>query len=87
MCAFAGFYNPFQDYKKDEPRYETILKKMCEVQKHRGPDNSGVWLFEQGGLCHARLSIIDLTTGDQPMKKSRRRIYLWNHIQRRNLQY
>lgn len=70
MCAFAGFYNPFQDYKKDEPRYETILKKMCEVQKHRGPDNSGVWLFEQGGLCHARLSIIDLTTGDQPMKKA-----------------
>ncbi len=66
MCGIAGFYNPDHDYQKDKAYYENILEQMSETQKHRGPDDSGIWLFPQGGMSHARLSVIDLTTGRQP---------------------
>ena len=34
---------------------------------HRGPDGTGIKVFKNAGLAHARLSIIDLATGDQPI--------------------
>jgi asparagine synthase (glutamine-hydrolysing) len=40
---------------------------MIETLCHRGPDESGVYLDDQVGLGHARLSIIDLTSGVQPI--------------------
>ncbi|KEZ91334.1 asparagine synthase (glutamine-hydrolyzing) [Lacrimispora celerecrescens] len=70
MCGIAGFYNPVRDYQKDKAYYENILKQMSETQRHRGPDDSGIWLFHQGGMSHARLSVIDLTTGRQPITKT-----------------
>ena len=70
MCGIAGFYNPDRNYLKDKSYYENILEGMSQTQRHRGPDDSGIWLFQQGGLSHARLSIIDLTTGRQPIKKT-----------------
>lgn len=71
MCAIAGFYHPQKDYRNEKSYYEEILKKMAAVQRHRGPDDFGFQLLEHGGFSHARLSVIDLTTGDQPMKKVR----------------
>ena len=43
---------------------------MNDLLRHRGPDGEGAWQHEKGcvGLAHRRLSIIDLSTGDQPMK-------------------
>lgn len=70
MCGIAGFYNSNRNYFKDRTYYETVLEKMSAAQRHRGPDDSGIWLFEHGGLSHARLSIIDLANGSQPMKKT-----------------
>lgn len=70
MCGIAGFYNPNRNYQKDNIQYQSILERMSATQRHRGPDDSGIWLFEHGGLSHARLSIIDLTNGRQPMKKT-----------------
>ncbi|WP_077611471.1 asparagine synthase (glutamine-hydrolyzing) [Clostridium sp. Marseille-P2415] len=70
MCGIAGFYNPNQDYQEDKFHYEDILERMSAIQRHRGPDDSGIWLFKHGGMSHARLSIIDLTNGRQPMKKT-----------------
>lgn len=70
MCGIAGFYNPNRNYVKDRTYYENVLESMSAAQKHRGPDDSGIWLFEHGGLSHARLSIIDLANGSQPMKKT-----------------
>lgn len=70
MCGIAGFYNANRDYLRDRTRYENVLEQMSAVQRHRGPDDSGIWLFEHGGLSHARLSIIDLANGSQPMKKT-----------------
>lgn len=63
MCGIAGFYQ-FND-KKD--RRVNILKKMLTRIKHRGPDESGIYLSDKIGLGSVRLSIIDLKTGTMPL--------------------
>lgn len=70
MCGIAGFYNPHDHYLKEKEHYESVLQSMAERLRHRGPDDAGRWLWEHGGLAHARLSIIDLAGGHQPMVKS-----------------
>jgi asparagine synthase (glutamine-hydrolysing) len=40
---------------------------MVSIQQHRGPDKSGAYLDDHIGLAHARLSIIDLGGGTQPI--------------------
>jgi asparagine synthase (glutamine-hydrolysing) len=52
---------------------------MAESQRHRGPDDSGVWLAPDGraGLSHRRLSILDLSTaGRQPFSDDERDVHL-----------
>ena len=46
MCGIAGFLNPRNNDKKTEKEIYQILKKMNEVQRHRGPDDDifGKWL-------------------------------------------
>ena len=70
MCGIAGFYNPHDHYLKEKEHYESVLQAMAERLRHRGLDDAGRWLSEHGGLSHARLSIIDLAGGHQPMVKS-----------------
>ena len=63
MCGFTGFW---QNGKSDA----AIAEGMADQLRHRGPDDSGVWLDEEAGLAlaHRRLSIIDLSSaGHQPM--------------------
>ena len=60
MCGIAGFYN-----KKDKK--EEIIKKMADKIAHRGPDGEGYYINDKIALAHRRLSIIDLSTGGQPM--------------------
>ena len=45
----------------------SILLAMREAQLHRGPDEAGLYLGEGMGLAHRRLSIIDLSHGQQPI--------------------
>jgi dihydrofolate synthase/folylpolyglutamate synthase len=45
-----------------------LLKKMVGAIGHRGPDGSGIYLDDRAGLGHARLSIIDLEGGAQPIR-------------------
>ena len=40
---------------------------MIGALRHRGPDEFGVYRDHRAGLAHARLSIIDLATGQQPL--------------------
>lgn len=69
MCGIAGFYQPDKDYQLTRDYSCSILSRMSRVLRHRGPDSSGIWLGKEGGLAHARLAIIDLIGGGQPMIK------------------
>ena len=67
MCGIAGVLNPSLT---EIPNLNRRLEVMNQLLRHRGPDGEGAWEHERGcvGLAHRRLSIIDLSTGDQPMK-------------------
>lgn len=56
----------FQLNGSQEISLET-LERMTAALYHRGPDESGIYLDDSVGLGHTRLSIIDLSTGQQPM--------------------
>jgi len=62
MCGIAGIFNYSAPNK---PVSENILKKMLSVIRHRGPDESGIYLGNNIGIGNVRLSIIDLSTGQQ----------------------
>ena len=62
MCGIAGilFFNT-------DTVQSALLKKMTRSMSHRGPDSEGIFHTNQIGLCHRRLSIIDLSTyANQP---------------------
>jgi asparagine synthase (glutamine-hydrolysing) len=63
MCGIAGLV--FAD--RHHPIDEQLLSRMTDVMRHRGPDADGFHLGAGVGLGHRRLSIIDLSTGDQPI--------------------
>jgi asparagine synthase (glutamine-hydrolysing) len=44
-----------------------LLLQMCATMRHRGPDDEGIYIGKNIGLGHRRLSIIDLSTGHQPL--------------------
>lgn len=71
MCGIAGFSNIKADYTKDFFKWHNVLNKMKQVLKHRGPDDEGDLLTPQVGLAHRRLSIIDLSRGQQPMTREK----------------
>jgi len=62
MCGIAGFFGPIDDELADR-----MQKSMMAAVHYRGRDDEGSWRDTSAGLVHARLSIIDLTTGHQPM--------------------
>ena len=64
MCGIAGIYNY---HSPNEPSLELSIKKMLSVIRHRGPDESGMYLGKNLGIGSVRLSIIDLASGQQPM--------------------
>lgn len=66
MCGIAGIINLKREIHHN---LENHLEVMNTLQAHRGPDGHDTWQHENGhvGFAHRRLSIIDLSTGDQPM--------------------
>ena len=62
MCGICGIFQNNQR-KVDE----RLLSEMNDTMIHRGPDGAGIFKGPFCGLGHRRLSIIDLSTGDQPM--------------------
>ena len=64
MCGIAGVYNY---HSSKEPSTERNVKGMLSMIKHRGPDESGVYLDRNVGIGNVRLSIIDLSSGQQPL--------------------
>lgn len=63
MCGICGF-------TKTNTDSDQILKNMCNVMAHRGPDGEGRYLDDNIALGHRRLSLIDLEGGSQPMVRS-----------------
>ena len=63
MCGIVGILNLNGASQIDK----TILNNMNESQLHRGPDAGGLHIEDHVGLGHRRLSIIDLSSGKQPM--------------------
>ena len=67
MCGIAGFSNFNRNFTEEAGKWYAILQQMNHSQKHRGPDEDGVWLSRKCGLSHVRLSILDPAGGQQPM--------------------
>jgi asparagine synthase (glutamine-hydrolysing) len=69
MCGIAGIFVLDRESRSAPQRAPTreALSRMCTALTHRGPDEFGVYRDRQVGLAHARLSIIDLSTGQQPL--------------------
>lgn len=63
MCGIAGIVN----FGQSHPPSEQELTCMLAAIKHRGPDESGIYLGPGIGLGNVRLSILDLSSGQQPM--------------------
>ncbi|MGH8145752.1 MAG: XrtA/PEP-CTERM system amidotransferase [Rhodanobacteraceae bacterium] len=63
MCGVAGIVLSHNSGIVNEK----ILLAMRDAQIHRGPDEAGLYLGKGVGLGHRRLSIIDLSHGQQPM--------------------
>jgi asparagine synthase (glutamine-hydrolysing) len=63
MCGIVAIYDPNGGVQPDS------LARATARLHHRGPDAQRQWIAPHGrvGLGHARLSIIDLVTGDQPI--------------------
>jgi asparagine synthase (glutamine-hydrolysing) len=64
MCGIAGVVALDDGAVLPE---RDALGRMCSALRHRGPDEFGTYRDERAGLAHARLSIIDLSTGQQPL--------------------
>lgn len=63
MCGIAGIVN----MGDGEPPEEANLRRMLGMIRHRGPDEFGLYFDEHAALGSARLSIIDLFGGQQPI--------------------
>jgi asparagine synthase (glutamine-hydrolysing) len=77
MCGIAGFVEastvatPFGLESS-----AALVRRMCDVIRHRGPDDEGTWVDEGVALGMRRLSIIDLSTGHQPIHNEDRSVWI-----------
>lgn len=72
MCGIVGFYNSSIPSEK----YVTSIKKMITYIAHRGPDEAGYFVDDIMGMGTARLSIIDLKSGSQPLSDQSERYWI-----------
>jgi asparagine synthase (glutamine-hydrolysing) len=71
MCGIAGMVATYGASVEPE-RLATMLRAMA----HRGPDGQGIYTCGEAGLAHARLSIIDIEGGRQPMSIDNGRFWI-----------
>jgi asparagine synthase (glutamine-hydrolysing) len=71
MCGIVG-ETSFQTDNVSEDWART----GCKIMSHRGPDGEGIVSFPGAVLGHRRLSIIDLSTGDQPLSYGNGRYWI-----------
>ncbi len=75
MCGICGLYDKHMSAEEKK----NLVMEMNHAQKHRGPDDEGIYIDENVGLGHVRLSIIDLSqAGHQPMTYGDRYTIIFN---------
>lgn len=86
MCGICGVTY----FDRERNVLEHVVKSMCDVIRHRGPDDEG-WITKGNyGIGMRRLSIIDLFTGRQPISNEDGSIWIvfngeiYNHVELRN---
>ncbi|MEX0290850.1 MAG: asparagine synthase (glutamine-hydrolyzing) [Flavobacteriaceae bacterium] len=87
MCGISGKLH----FDLDKPVLQNEIHDMTQVIHHRGPDDSGYYLKNNIGLGFRRLSIIDLSTGHQPLSNEDGTVWIvfngeiYNHLSLRKL--
>jgi asparagine synthase (glutamine-hydrolysing) len=82
MCSVLGIF----DIKSDEAEVRGQALKMTAKLRHRGPDWSGIFCSKNAILTHERLSIVDPTSGNQPLYSPDKNLVLavngeiYNHL-------
>jgi asparagine synthase (glutamine-hydrolysing) len=77
MCGIAGFVeSPLAPAPLSIEAGRELVHRMCEVIRHRGPDDEGVMAWGGVALGMRRLSIIDLSTGHQPIHNEDRTVWV-----------
>jgi asparagine synthase (glutamine-hydrolysing) len=86
MCGIAGCV-ALRDGLPPPERAD--LEAMAGALRHRGPDELGLYRDRRAGLAHARLSIIDLASGQQPLSNEDGTLWIvfngeiFNHVELR----
>src|ERR1051325_8182896 len=72
MCGIVGMFSRAGEVSRE------ALQAAVRRLNHRGPDENGEWISPHGdvGLGHARLSIIDLAGGKQPLSNEDESIHI-----------
>ena len=64
MCGIVGRVN----FRSNSPVASSVIRGMCNLLAHRGPDDEGIYTQGAMGFGHRRLAVIDLTpAAHQPM--------------------
>ena len=85
MCGIVGILDPVAR----EAIRQNELRRMLAAIRHRGPDEFGLYLDRRVGLGSARLSIVDLSTGQQPISNEDENLWIvlngeiFNHLELR----
>src|SRR5450631_296622 len=89
MCGISGIL----DLAGTSPPSDGELSAMIRQLHHRGPDGFGTYRTHRVGLAHARLSIIDIAGGTQPIHNEDKTVWvvfngeIFNYIElRRDLE-
>lgn len=85
MCGITGIVQ----FNREKAIAPAVLKNMCDSIYHRGPDDDGLYMSRNVGLGFRRLSIIDLSTGHQPLSNQNDTVYIvfngeiYNYLEQR----
>jgi len=72
MCGIIGL----MDWSGEHPPDVALLRRMLGIIRHRGPDEFGLYVDHQVGIGCARLSVVDLNTGQQPITNEDRSLWI-----------
>ncbi|HVF87797.1 MAG TPA: asparagine synthase (glutamine-hydrolyzing) [Pyrinomonadaceae bacterium] len=75
MCGIVGIVRASSS-GSDTSIDESVLARMCEAIRHRGPDDDGQYVSGRVGLAMRRLAIIDIKGGQQPIHNADRTAWI-----------